>query len=192
VAFSFYLYYMNQSILFVALLSAFASCTNTVYIARHAEKKATPKSDPPLTAEGEQRASDLANTLKGKKLNAVYSTNTRRTISTAQPTAALYKLNTYIYHPNNDSVKLVLKNIFLQKQNALVVGHSNTILPILQTLGINPPKQNVPDWEYDNLFVVKYKRYCFDCTNKFVIKKVKYNKYGSISNPVMAEPSMHK
>jgi 2,3-bisphosphoglycerate-dependent phosphoglycerate mutase len=163
------------------------SCTKNIYIVRHAEKQATVKDNPPLTTEGAQRAEVLAKYLNNKNVNIVYSTNTNRTINTAKPFANKHNLTVNLY--NNDTAQKTLQSIVANKKNALVVGHSNTILHLLIKMGITPPKTDVPDWEYDNLFVVKYKRYCYDCTNPFVIKKVFYKKYGNLSKPILIEPS---
>lgn len=178
---------MNKVLFSVLIIATFTSCSKTIYIVRHAEKAAI-KTDPLLTAEGEARAAQLKYDLRKKKLDVVYSTNTSRTVWTAiRATNGAKAITTNGYKKpviyNNDTVQKVLANIAQKKQNALVVGHSNTILPMLKAMGITPTKTDVPDWEYDNLFVVKYKKYCFDCTNKFVIKKVLYKKYGNTSKP---------
>ncbi len=179
---------MHKSFFIILIALGFSACTKTIYIVRHAEKNTTVKNDPALTPEGAQRAKTLAELLKNKKLNAAYSTNTIRTTTTAQPTIANKNLTLQIY--NNDTAQNLLKNIFVAKQNALVVGHSNTIIPLLQKMNLKPIKTDVADWEYDNLFIVKYKRYCFDCANPFKIKKVQYKKYGNTSKANLVEPSM--
>jgi hypothetical protein len=42
-------------------------------------------------------------------------------------------------------------------ENALVVGHSNTVLKMIEELDLRPSKKEIPDAEYDNLFVVYLK-----------------------------------
>jgi hypothetical protein len=42
-------------------------------------------------------------------------------------------------------------------ENALVVGHSNTVLKMIEELDLRPSKKEIPDVEYDNLFVVYLK-----------------------------------
>src|SRR4030095_17195101 len=75
------------------LLIIFSSCGSVkYYIVRHAEKEtaaagttmSTPN-DPPLSAAGRVRAIELKEALKDKGITYIFSTNTIRTISTAQP-----------------------------------------------------------------------------------------------------------
>lgn len=172
-------------ILYFSFLFLITSCSSTLYVVRHAEKVTTVKDNPPLTPEGEQRAKDLAILLQSKKLKAIYSTDTKRTIGTAQPTALQKDKSVVLY--KHDTVVKTLQTIGGLKGNTLIVGHSNTIIPILEKMGIVPDKKNVPDWEYDNLFIVKYK---LNKSKQFIIKKVKYSKYGTASKPNLAEPSM--
>ena len=83
---------MPRIILYLGLIF-FSSCGSVkYYIVRHAEKEtasagttmSTPN-DPPLSAEGRVRAIELREALKGKGILYIFSTNTVRTISTAQP-----------------------------------------------------------------------------------------------------------
>lgn len=155
------------------------ACTNKIYIVRHAEKSTEPKNDPNLTEVGTQRASSLATLLTGKKITSIYSTNTNRTKQTATPLSTTINVPIVVY--KNDTMKRVLQNIFIAKKNTLIVGHSNTILPMLDSMQINHLKKEVPDWEYDNMFVVVVKKYCKECTQPFKVKKVYYKKYGATS-----------
>ena len=98
----------------------------TIYLMRHAEKELTsnnPK-DPPLTPCGENRAKSITSFLDSVDLEAVYSTEYIRTMKTALPTATKKGLEIESYNPKelNDFAKLLLN----RKQDALVVGHSNT------------------------------------------------------------------
>jgi phosphohistidine phosphatase SixA len=125
--------------------------TSTLYIVRHAEKDSTPKNDPPLTAVGITRANDLARLMKDKHITSVYSTNTLRTLSTAKPTADEFHLTVITY----DSIaQLPMLIPFQKNNNALIVGHSNTILEIATTFGVHPTI-SVGDNDYDNLLIVK-------------------------------------
>ena len=46
----------------------------------------------------------------------------------------------------------------LRRTNVLIVGHSNTLLPLLDQLPVTHQKKEIPDSDYDNLFVVTVKR----------------------------------
>jgi phosphohistidine phosphatase SixA len=136
-----------------------SSCSQSYYIVRHAEKatqEANMSSDVPLTEKGKQRAEDLKKILSRKKIAFVFSTNTIRTKSTAQPTADYFHLTIEIYGPRPDSAFIAL--LKSKKKNTLVVGHSNTVDDIVNMLcGRKEVAGDLPDSEYDNLFIVKKK-----------------------------------
>lgn len=98
----------------------------TIYLVRHSEKDLTSdnQSDPPLNPCGEQRSESLSSFLSAVDLDVIYSTNYNRTKNTALPTATSKGLMIKEY----DSEKLKdFSNFLLEsKQDALVVGHSNT------------------------------------------------------------------
>lgn len=166
---------------FLAILLCLTACSHTYYVVRHAEKAVpspgttmqTPN-DPPLSEAGQQRAEALKEVLKGKKIVSIYSTNTIRTKSTAEPLRAALSLTTQTYGPMPDSAFIgLLKGL---KHNVLIVGHSNTVDNIVNGLtGAVSVPGDLQDSEYDNLFVVTYK--------KFFGTKVRYErrKYGAAS-----------
>jgi len=142
-------------VLFAVIL--FTSCKSTTYyISRHAERAGTMSNDPQLTPEGEKQALDLRDYLRGKNIKGIYSTNFTRTKSTAKPTSELYNLPINLYNPaqaNNmiDSLKAANKN------NILIVGHSNTVDDIVNRFtGVNT-LTDLPETEYGSLFIVKKK-----------------------------------
>jgi len=147
------------------LLTAFllTACSHTYYVVRHAEK-ATPSpgatmsspNNPPLSQAGEQRAQALKETLKDSKVEYIFSTNTIRTMSTAEPLRNYLALTTQTYGPMPDSAFIQkLKGL---KKNVLVVGHSNTVDDVVNGLtGEKTIPGDLQDSEYSNLFVVTYK-----------------------------------
>lgn len=152
-----------KSILSLFLISLLASCTHTYYVVRHAEK-ATPSegpamstpNDPPLSATGLQRAKALKNVLSDKSIRYIYSTNTIRTRSTAQPLSDLLNLTIQTYGPRPDSA--FIQQLKLLKKNTLIVGHSNTIDDIANMLaGENKVEGDLPESVYDQLFIIRYK-----------------------------------
>jgi phosphohistidine phosphatase SixA len=137
------------------VLSLYSCSTAKIFFVRHAEKSLTVKNDPPLTPEGEQRALELEKVLKRKKIKHIYSTKTNRTITTAKPLAESLSLPiTYYAH---DTMPKFLYRMLESGDNALVVGHSNTVLKMIEELELRPSKKEIPDDEYDNLFVVYLK-----------------------------------
>lgn len=172
-----------RSLLTVLTLSLLlTSCSHTYYVVRHAEKAvpspgltmSTPN-DPPLSAAGEERALALKEVLRDKKIEYIYSTNTVRTKTTAEPLRSYRALDIRTYGPMPDSA--FFNDLKAIKYSTLIVGHSNTVDNIVNGLtNATTIPADLQDNEYDNLFVVTYKR--------FLGTKIKYKrlKYGAPSN----------
>ncbi|MCC2617279.1 histidine phosphatase family protein [Aestuariibacter halophilus] len=122
------------------LLSFVALCAVTlaapvqaadIFMTRHFEKQANVQ-DPGLTPTGQQRAIQLATLLSDKELVRVYATDYRRTQQTASPTADSQGLAVTSYDPMNPTALLdSLKDI---EGAVLIVGHSNTVPPLIERL----------------------------------------------------------
>jgi broad specificity phosphatase PhoE len=154
-------------ILLYLLLIIFSSCGSVkYYIVRHAEKEtaspgttmSTPN-DPPLSAAGRVRAIELREALKGKGIRYIFSTNTTRTISTAQPFNELRGApKIEIYNTKDSLDQFIQKLKAIKKGNSLIVGHSNTVDDIVNKLcGEIKIPTDLPDSEYDNLYIVTKK-----------------------------------
>src|SRR6186997_2271121 len=110
-------------LLFVVIFSlCLISCSRTVYVVRHAEKITSSDSsgkmmtnDPPLSEAGKVRALVLKDELASKHIGHIYSTNTIRTRSTAEPLRQAIKINVELYS-SIDSLVSVIKS---GKGNAL-------------------------------------------------------------------------
>jgi len=138
-------------ILIISLIMFSCRTGTQIYIVRHAEKEANSQ-DPDLTAEGKQRAQDLASYLRKKKIKVIYSTETKRTKQTATP---LSEINHIAIQPyKNDTLQKFLYHILERGNNTLIVGHSNTTITMLNELSLNHTIKEIPDDDYDNLFVV--------------------------------------
>lgn len=121
----------------------------TVFVVRHAEK-ASNTGDSPLSDFGEKRAETLARILSQSGVSAVFSTQTRRTIETANNYADAKGIDIEKY----DSETKVCNKIKSEHtgEKVLVVGHSNTVPRILEACGVkSAPSINN---EYNNLFVM--------------------------------------
>ncbi len=133
----------------VTALPAFSQVT--VIFSRHAEKLATPPTDPPLSAAGERRAKLLASMLADSGVDEIIVTEYKRTQQTAAPLAARVHLKPTVI-PAADTDGLV-KAIRARKSGVVViVGHSNTLPALIAALG--GPAVKIADNEYDNLFVL--------------------------------------
>lgn len=95
----------------------------TLYLVRHSEKQ-TDSNDPELTSCGEERSESLSVFFEDVPLEAVYSTNYRRTQGTALPTAKAKGLDVQEYNPR--ALETIMASLLENGQDALVVGHSNT------------------------------------------------------------------
>src|SRR5678809_1654752 len=107
---------MRSFVSVIILSSCFISCTRTIYIVRHAEKTASSDSaskmmtnDPPLSEAGKVRALVLKDELASKHIGHIYSTNTIRTMSTAEPLREAIKINVELYS-SIDSLVNVIKS----------------------------------------------------------------------------------
>ena len=176
---------------FVLVLIAAACSPTRYYIVRHAEKTVLTKdsadmkmNNPPLSEAGKVRAIVLREELKDKNIKYIFSTNYLRTISTAQPLSELKgTTSVQLYSPAKDSVAPFVNRLKeIHKGNVLVVGHSNTVDDLANTLcGKTVIPGDLADTEYDNLFIVKRKGKRMDFSRK---------KYGYPSNPETEKPKM--
>ncbi|MGB1451564.1 MAG: SixA phosphatase family protein, partial [Marinirhabdus sp.] len=128
--------------------------TTTYYLIRHAEKDRSGKgnSDPNLTNKGVQRAKKWAVYFKGKKIEAVYTTNYNRTRQTASYTAQMARVPVKTYDPTK-LYSAAFKAATWGK-TVLVVGHSNTTPQFVNAIIGENKYSNIPDNENNWLFKV--------------------------------------
>lgn len=134
-----------------------------VVLVRHAEAAAQPADDPGLTPEGTARAQALIGAVDG--VAAVYTTQYLRTRATAEPLARAQGVEiTVVEYPSNpmggggaaSTYAHALAERIREEhggQTVVVVGHSNTIPPMVEALGAPSPGTIEHD-RYDNLFIV--------------------------------------
>lgn len=147
----------------VAALQSADSQAAPIFVVRHAERadggapsmggtgSMTGSSDPPLSAEGAQRAERLASMLRDAGITRVFATEFARTRQTAEPLAKRASVAVTVV-PAKDLAGLV-EQLSAAGGAALVVGHSNTVPEILKALGLEEPIR-IADAEYDNLFII--------------------------------------
>jgi len=129
----------------------------TVILVRHAEKASQTETDPVLSEAGTQRAKDLAVALADVGIGSVITTQYQRTKLTAADVLAGTRLTPIVItaggatHPA-DVAAAILKRP--AGEVVLVVGHSNTIGPIIAALG-GPKIGNICDSQYSNLYVMQ-------------------------------------
>lgn len=127
---------------------------STFYFIRHAEKDTIDPSNrnPDLLNIGFERAERWADIFEACKLEAVYSTNFKRTMHTAMPTAASKKLPILeLEYPNipYDSLVSIYKG-----KSVLFVGHSNTTPEMVNHFLGTEQFEFMDEDDFGSLFVV--------------------------------------
>jgi broad specificity phosphatase PhoE len=128
-----------------------------LYIVRHAEKQEG--KDPQLTDAGNQRAGDLLRTLQHIPIKRIYVTEYRRTQLTAD--SMRLQLNIDTVQVRADTACIALFDAIAAHKDInsaiVIITHSNIIPKILYKLGLTGfPQQNIPDAEFDNLYIVRF------------------------------------
>jgi broad specificity phosphatase PhoE len=151
---------MKRSSLLVALsvlvASTAAAQPSTVILVRHAERATEPRADPLLTAEGSQRALDLAAALSNAGVNAIITTHLQRTQLTAKPLGDAIGQAPIVVraggagHPDSVAAAVMRRPA---GEVVLVVGHSNTVPAIIAALG-GPKMPDLCDGQYSNLYIL--------------------------------------
>lgn len=141
-----------------------SSCSTTdIYLVRHAEKVDESR-DPPLTAEGQQRAKDLRAALIDKGISAIYCSDYQRTRQTGQPLASILRIDMILYKPDTVLQLVPILNS-LRGKKVLVVGHSNTTPALIKAL--SGVEIAIDHADYDNLFLVQIIRNPFGSQTRF-------------------------
>lgn len=116
----------QKNILWIWLIfAAFSVRAQSIFVVRHAEKAVNQGNNPALSSNGVEQAQRLKFLLVEKKITHIYSTDTRRTLQTAEPLANALGISIEKYDASNQSV--FIENIKQMKTSVLIVGHSNTI-----------------------------------------------------------------
>lgn len=129
--------------------------TGTFFLVRHAEKN--PGADSTLTPEGIARAGALYNRLKDSGLVKIYTTGFKRSIQTADSLRLRLGLDTCIYPADTTGESLIyaITRHGDWGRRILVVGHSNTLLPVIHALGGKTAKDTIGEKEFDRLYIVR-------------------------------------
>ena len=152
-----------------------AQSTTRIFIVRHADR--LPGDD--LSPAGVIRANELKRVLLNTGIDSVYSTNFVRTRKTVKPLADAEGLPVLLYDSNPPLLKRILK--ISKGKTVLVAGHSNTVAQFIKSCGCKPPFENIPDTQFDNLFLVIVQH----PTGSVLMKsscKLLHMKYGAITN----------
>ena len=145
-------------ILFCLLIFAFAARAlaepPVIFLVRHAERAdagRTQEKNPDLSAQGKSRAEALSRTLRDAGITAIFTTEYKRTQETAAPLADSLGVKPQIVAAKGAAA--LIGKLKESSGNALVVGHSNTLPEIAQSLGVSTTLK-IGETDYDDLFVV--------------------------------------
>lgn len=121
----------------------------TVLLVRHADREGTLDE---LSAAGQARAQALVHATERAGITAIIRSDAVRAEQTAQLLATALGI-TPIALPGNDIEGIADEIRSRRGQTVLVVGHSNTVTPIIAALG-GPSLPQIGEAEFDNLYVL--------------------------------------
>jgi broad specificity phosphatase PhoE len=119
-----------------------------VVLLRHAEREAG-GTNPSLTAAGRARAKLLASMLAETGIDAIFTSEFKRTKETAAPIAERLGLSPLEL---DDDMAAAEQQLRSAGQCVLVVGHTDTVPDLISALG-GPPVE-IPDNAFNRLFVL--------------------------------------
>ncbi|MCR9132045.1 MAG: histidine phosphatase family protein [bacterium] len=124
---------------------------------RHTEKADDGTRNPPLSFEGIERANALVSKLVNTPLAAIYSTDYKRTIMTATPTAFHFELPVLTYDFSN--LDAFLDGVIAENRGkaVLIVGHSNTTPRLINMVLREDKLSQIDEKQYGDLFWVYIK-----------------------------------
>ncbi len=134
----------------------------SAYLVRHAEKVLDNTKNPDLTEQGKQRAEKLADLLADANIKAIFSSDYTRTIMTGKPLADLQDVKIQIYEAHDFGTILTYLSENPQN-NILVVGHSNTIPQLANTLIKKESYSELNEDTYSTLFQLSRKGKNWTC-----------------------------
>lgn len=156
--------YLGAGALLVAGLFSLGGCTHgvqplqestIVYIVRHAEKAASDGKDPSLSAAGHDRAKALARMLKHIEIDALLSSDYRRTRQTLAPVAQQTGLQIQIYDASDSAGLVGMILTAYRGRTVVIAGHSNTVPEIVRLfVGERASDKHLGHEEYDRLYAV--------------------------------------
>lgn len=135
------------------------SVAKIFYLIRHAEKDTVNKVDPLLTQAGLVRSAKVADIMMGTRVDVIYSTMTMRTLFTVDSLADIKMMQSRPY--DNKALKdLLVKVKESSNDNRIfIVGHSNTIPAIANSIAGNDVFKNTFDEsDYGNFVIVVVKK----------------------------------
>lgn len=142
--------------LILLFLAVFSVKAQSIFVVRHAEKAVNQGNNPALSSKGVEQAQRLKNLLVDKKITHIYSTDTQRTLQTAEPLANALGVSIEKYDASNQSV--FIENIKQMKTSVLIVGHSNTIHHLINAFAEEKVLEGpINEQVYEQLYAIRRK-----------------------------------
>ena len=146
---------MKKFLLLLALLflniSFGQSNSTTYYFIRHAEKIDSSQ-NPDLSEKGLKRAELWNKIFSEINFDEIYSTDYKRTLQTASPTATTKKIEIKLYNPKTINIGSFKKETLGKK--VLIVGHSNTTPKFINNIINQNLFSDIEDETFGNLYIV--------------------------------------
>ena len=108
--------------------------------------------NPDLSETGLKRASLWNNIFSEVDFDEIYSTEYKRTIQTASPTATAKKIQVKLYNPKTLNIESFKKETLGKK--VLIVGHSNTTPKFVNQMINQNLFTDIEDETFGNLYIV--------------------------------------
>jgi phosphohistidine phosphatase SixA len=144
------------TLIFVVLCANFAFAqSGTIFVVRHAEK-ASAERDTALSDAGLRRADCLAKTLREAQIKSAFVTEFKRTQQTAEPEAKQAGITATVVPAAETAQTITLAKKAAASGNILIVGHSNTVPQIVQSLAGESKPNPMADSEYDRLSIIQF------------------------------------
>ncbi|MES2578323.1 MAG: phosphoglycerate mutase family protein [Bacteroidota bacterium] len=137
--------------LFILQISFGQQSTTTYYFIRHAEKVDNSQ-NPDLSEIGLERANLWNKIFSEVSFDEIYSTDYKRTIQTATPTATNKKIQIKLYNPKTIVIESFKKETLGKK--VLIVGHSNTTPNFVNQIINQKIYADIEDTCFGNLYIV--------------------------------------
>lgn len=142
------------AILAVLLAPVAVDAATRVFVIRHTEKAADGTQDPPLTEAGQARASALAEILATEPLSVAYHTPYKRTRQTAEIAVAGRDVRLVEYSPADYGA--VHAAASADPGAVLIVGHGNTVTPIVRALGGEAEDPDSGELDYGTMYELTF------------------------------------
>ncbi len=140
-------------ILFLTVTGIVQAQITTFVLVRHGEKANENPRDPELSEAGKQRAEKFAALFAKAKVDAVLSTNYKRTRNTVMPLAVAHGLTVETYSAMKQSELEALQKKYTGG-TIILAGHSNTIPVIANALVGENRFEQFDDADYGNVLII--------------------------------------